>query len=371
MKTAENIQNAKKYCRIKHNIALLEMFLTLALLLLIQASGLSSEFKRIALSVSRAPILLIAVYMTMFGIFLSVIFFWPDYYAGYILEHKFSLSKQNFISWLKDYFKRLLIGGVIYLLMLEVLYYFLKNFPGIWWLWVSVIWLFFSLFLAKIFPIFIIPLFYKLQPLEDESLKARLLGLAKKSRVKILDIYRIGLGEKTKKANAALTGMGSSKRILLSDTLLDNYTQDEIEATLAHELAHYKYRHVWKLIIFNLLLTVATFLFIHFGYNYIIFNAIKLNIYDIGAFPALAFLFTVFNIIFIPAYNALSRHFETQADKEAVNVTGKPDAFISLMKKLTEQNLSDPEPSKIAEMFFYDHPPAGKRIRTAGETIKK
>lgn len=369
MQNDSGFQNAKRYSRIRHNLALFEIAFTLVFLLLFQASGLSLKFKSFSLFFTKNQPLIIAIYIILLGLFFDILTFWLDYFGGYKLEHKFKLSRQNFFSWLKDYFKKMLIGGVLYLIVVETFYFFLKNSPRTWWIWTSIFWLFFSLFLAKIFPVFIIPLFYKLENLDDERLKNNLLTLAKKAHIKVVDIYKIGLGAKTKKANAALAGVGSSKRILLSDTLLSDYSSEEIEATLAHELAHHKYLHFWKLIILNLITTALAFLTVFFSYNFFIYNIIKLPIYDISIFPVLSFIFMCFGVIVTPIQNAISRYFESQADKEAIKLTGKPEAFISLMEKLTKQNLQDPEPSKIVEAFFYDHPPAIKRIQQA--KIKK
>ncbi len=365
MTQGADYKNAKRYSRIRHNLALFEIGLTLIFLLIVQFSGLSHRLASFAAFFSSKQIIIIAIYAVCFSSFYNLFIFWLDYFGGFKLEHRFGLSRQSLLSWLKDYIKKILIGGLFYLIIIEALYFFLRNFPRTWWMWATLFYLFFSLFLAKIFPVFIIPLFYKLEVLKDESLRSSLLNLAKKARIKILDIYRLGLGAKTKKANAALTGIGASKRILLSDTLLGNYSSEEIEATLAHELAHYKYRHFWKLILTNLALTVLAFLSVFVVYNLTLKNIIAVEIYDISAFPVLAFIFLLFNIVVTPLQNAISRYFESQADAEAIRLTGRPLAFISLMEKLTRQNLSDPTPSKIVEIFFYDHPPAAKRIKAA------
>ena len=358
-------KNAKRYSRIRHNLALFEIGFTLIFLLIIQFSGLSHRFASFASFFSSKQIIIIAIYAVCFSVVYNLFIFWLDYFGGFRLEHKFGLSRQGLPSWLKDYLKKILIGGLIYLVVIEVLYLLLRNFPDTWWIWAAVFYLFLSLFIAKVFPVFIIPLFYKLEKLKDENLKSCLFNLAKKARIKILDIYRLGLGAKTKKANAALTGIGASKRILLSDTLLSNYSSEEIEATLAHELAHYKYRHFWKLILVNLVTTVLAFLLTYIIFNLFIINILKVAIHNISAFPMLFFLYTSFTILITPLHNIISRYFESQADAEAIKLTEKPEAFISLIEKLTRQNLSDPTPSKIVEIFFYDHPPAAKRIRAA------
>jgi STE24 endopeptidase len=191
------------------------------------------------------------------------------------------------------------------------------------------------------------------------------MALANKAGVKVLDIYNIALSEKTKKANAALCGLGSTKRILISDTLINDYTSDEIETTIGHEIAHYKYRHFWKLSFYNLLFTLiglglaAVLLqqMVSFGY-------IK-EAYNIKSLPVLAILYILYSVIITPVMNRISCYYEKEADLAAIGLTNKPQAFIGLINKLTLQNLSDPQPALLIELFFYDHPPAKKRVKIA------
>ena len=364
MKMQDSLNNnAKKYSKIKHNIAIFEIFFTLLVLFAILATGLSRTIADFAISINPNHFISVAFYLVIFGIMFNAVNFPVDYFSGYILEHRFNLSRQNFQSWLKDYFKKLLISGVFYFIAIEALYIFLRNAADSWWLWTAGFYLFFSLVIARIFPVFIIPLFYKLTKLEDENLRQDILRLTKKANIKILDIYRIGLGEKTRKANAALTGVGSSKRVLFSDTLLDNYTSDEIQVTLAHELAHHKHKHFWKLIFFSFISTLFILYLASVIFRIVANDNMNMAISYIGAFPILAFILALFNVILMPVSAAISRYFEYQADREAVGLTKNKNAFVSLMQKLGSQNLSDPEPSKIVELFFYDHPPTLKRIK--------
>ncbi len=360
-----DLREAKRYAAFRHNLAIFEICFTLVFLAMVYFSGISLKFKLFAEAVNSSQVVIVAVYACLLAIFYDLLTFWLDYASGFWLEHKFNLSCQNFSSWLKDYFKKMLIGGVFGLIIIEALYFLMREFPRAWWALASFFWILFSLLFARIFPVFIIPLFYKLEQLKDESLRNKLINLAKSAGIKILDVYTIGLGQKTKKANAALAGVGSSKRILLSDTLLSNYSQDEIEVTLAHELAHYKYRHFWKLIALSLFNTILTFFIVFLVYNNALAGTAKVPVYDVVLFPILFFIFTCLNVIYTPLENAASRYLETQADKEAITLTQKPAAFISLMEKLSRQNLSDPAPSKLVEIFFYNHPPADKRIKIA------
>jgi STE24 endopeptidase len=177
------------------------------------------------------------------------------------------------------------------------------------------------------------------------------------------------MSKETKKANAALVGLGKTRRIIIGDTLLDNFTYDEIEVVLAHELGHHKKKHIWKFLVFG---TFITFVGLYFAdmvmKNYLRYFGFN-DISDIGAFPLLCLLVLVFSILAMPLQNGFSRYLERRADMFALKTTGKPRAFISTMTKLAEQNLSDTTPNKLIEILMYNHPPIAKRIKMAERFI--
>lgn len=359
----EVLRKAKAYSKARYGLAAAETILYIVFFITLQLSGLSSQIAGLAFRISGADYLSLLAYIAIVGLFLSLIDFPVAFLSSFKLEHRFGLSRQGFSSWLKDYIKRLLIGSLLFMVMIVLLYYFLRAYAAYWWLYAGLSYFFLSVALAKIFPVIIIPLFYKLDRLCDTSLKERLLSLARKAGVKALEVYKIGLGEKTKKANAALCGWGATKRILLSDTLLQEYTEDEIEATLAHELAHYQRRHFWKLISYNFVFTLMGFGIINLYLQRAVIAGYIKQTHDLRIFPTVAVLFIIYNLLTTPLYNYISRRYEADADKEAVRVTGRPEIFARLIEKLTLQNLSDPQPAKLIKLFFYDHPPSGERIR--------
>jgi STE24 endopeptidase len=245
--------------------------------------------------------------------------------------------------------------------------FLLKNHPVFWWFWVGLALFFFSVVLARIAPILIFPLFYKFLPLENESLKIRLVRLCEEVKIKITGIFSFNMSKDTKKANAGFTGIGKSKRIIIGDTLLDKFTEDEIEVVFAHELGHYKYGHIWKGMLISTVITFTGLFFVSVIYKDIIprfgFNGIS----DIAAFPILGLLLFLYSMILLPLTNLYSRANERLADDYAVKITNNPEAFASTMLKLSEQNLSDKNPNPIIEFIFYSHPSTQKRI----ETIRK
>jgi STE24 endopeptidase len=211
----------------------------------------------------------------------------------------------------------------------------------------------------------ILPLFYKLEPLADESLTGKLTGLAQRAGARVLGVYRMGMGEKTKKANAALAGLGHTKRIILGDTLLAKFSEDEIEVVLAHELAHYRHGDIAKLMAWGAVTTVVGLKVAdmvlrgalpHFG-----FQAVG----ELGAFPLLALCLFLFGLVVLPANHAFSRWREQLADRSALDLTGNRDGFIRAMRKLGDQNLADMEPHPAIEFLLHDHPSLARRIRWA------
>jgi STE24 endopeptidase len=219
--------------------------------------------------------------------------------------------------------------------------------------------------LAKLTPVLIIPLFFKYKILSDNTLRERIINLADKMKIKILDVFEIDFSKKTLKANAAFVGMGKTKRVILADTLKDKYTYDEIGVILAHEFAHYRLKHLLKLLLVNSIGIIFS-LYLIFKTNRYILGLFGLgSIYNISALPIILIYLVAFSIVVTPFENYLSRKFETNADIMALQVTGLKGGFISMMDKLAAQNLADRNPSKIIKIFFFDHPPIDERIEMA------
>lgn len=214
-------------------------------------------------------------------------------------------------------------------------------------------------------PILIIPLFFKYRALSDNQLRQRILNLAHKMGVKILDVFEIDFSKKTLKANAAFVGMGRTKRVILADTLKDKYTYDEIEVILAHEFAHYRLRHLIKLIFINSITIILSFYLIYKTSDYVLGRFGLFSLSDISGLPIVLMYFVILGMITQPLENYLSRRFERNADLLALKTTDLKEAFISMMDKLSAQNLADRSPAKIIKIFFFDHPPIDERIEMA------
>jgi len=364
------LNKAKQYSSIKYAFAILGTVYLVILLLVFLGTGASKTLTLAILNFKInqylvAPLYIFIAYISYYLLSLPL-----NFYRSYILEHKFSLSNQSIRNWFIDEIKSGPISYCIGLILVSVFYYILSKSQNYWWLIISLFWIFFSLILARLMPIIIIPLFFKYKRLSDDNLRQRVMNLANKMRIKILDCFEIDFSKKTLKANAAFVGWGKTRRVILADTLRDRYSYDEIEVILAHEFAHYKLKHLLKLIFMNSVATIICFYLIFRTSNYSLkfFGLTALS--DIAALPVILLYFVLLGIILRPLENYIIRRLEKNADLEALKITGSKDAFISMMEKLATQNLSDRNPNLLIKFCFFDHPPIDERIAMA-KSIQK
>ena len=294
----------------------------------------------------------------------KVLVFGLDYY-GFRLERRFKLSNQRFSSWLWDETKGFLVSLVLGSIVIELLYFTIRQWPQNWWLLAWALFMGLFILLAQLAPVVLFPIFYKFEPLENEELKRRLIMLGQRAGTHVRGVYRWKLSEKSKKANAALTGLGSTRRIILADTLLDNYTADEIEAVLAHELGHHVHRHILKSIFVQAGTTLVGFWAANFTLHYAVDHHMFEELSDFANLPLLALVSVVLGFVLMPALNAYSRYNERQADRYAFESITTIDPFVSSMNKLAEQNLAERTPSRWVEWFFHSHPSISRRLAAA------
>jgi STE24 endopeptidase len=288
-----------------------------------------------------------------------------DYY-GLRLERRYQLSTQKTRSWLWDETKSFLValtfGGVV----AELLYFTIRQSPEHWWLIAWGMFLVLFVVVAQVAPLVLFPIFYKFEPLENDDLKQRLVRLSERAGTQVRGIYKWHLSEKSKKANAALTGLGATRRIILADTLLDHYSPEEIEAVLAHELGHHVHRHILKSIFVQAGITLFGF----WAANQVLHMAIEQwnmfdTLSDFANLPLLVLVSTILSFLLMPAMNAYSRFNERQADRYAFQSIKSVQPFISSMNKLASQNLAERTPSRWVEWFFHSHPAISRRVAAA------
>jgi STE24 endopeptidase len=313
------------------------------------------------------PWLLVPVFAGFFAGLLAVITLPLSYYGGYVLPHRYGQSTQTLKGWIGDQLKGLLVGAPLGLVLVELLYLALRAAGDLWWLWTAAGLLVFNVLLSNLAPVLIMPLFNKYVPLgeEHEELAQRLLRLAEKARTRVRGVYKFDMSRRTRAANAALTGIGSTRRIILGDTLINEFTEDEIETVLAHELGHHVHRDILIYILGGALMTMlglyAASAAMKWAVAWFGFESVS----DPAALPALALVMGAYGLLTMPLENAVSRWREAMADQYALNVTGKGEAFASAFVRLANQNLGEVEPERWAVWLFHAHPPLGERIAAA------
>jgi STE24 endopeptidase len=364
--TREDTPEARRYNRQRRHLGILELILSLAVLVVLLATGWTRGLRDFAYHLAGQHYLLaVFYYLLVLSILTKLLGIGLDYYA-FRLEHYYDLSNQKLRSWLWDEAKSWLLGLAIGTLLVELLYFIIRLAPQYWWL---IVWAAFTVlfvFFAQIAPVVLFPIFYKFQPLQREELKRRLTLLSERAGARVLGVYEWKLSEKSKKANAALTGLGGTRRILLADTLLEHYSDDEIEAVLAHELGHHVHNHVLKSIAVQAGITLVGFWaavrILHYAIGQ---RHMFIGDYDFANLPLLALVATILGVLLSPALKAWSRHNERQADRYAFQSISNIAPFITSMNKLAAQNLAERTPSRVVEWLFHSHPAVAKRIAAA------
>ena len=374
--TPADSPESRSYNRIKRWLELSDLGLGLALLIVLLVTGWSGTLRDLAYrGASQDYSLAVFLYVVMLLLISKAVGFVPDYYS-FRLEHRYHLSNQRLRAWLWDEFKGLVVGLVLATVVVELLYTLIRHVSQHWWLIAWAVFLGLFVLLAQLAPIVLFPIFYKFEPLENEELKRRLVLLSERAGTRVRGVYKWHLSEKSKKANAALTGLGATRRIILADTLLDHYSDDEIEAVLAHELGHHVHKHILKSILVQAGITFFGFWLANEVLHYAVerFNMFE-TLSDFANLPLLVLVSTVLSFLLMPALNAYSRFNERQADRYCFQSVASVEPFISSMNKLADQNLADQNlaektPSRWVEWFFHSHPAIAKRV-TAAEAWAK
>lgn len=356
---------AKNYQAYRNRLYITGLGLSLGGLLLCLWTGWTFLFKDWALALSGHPAAAVFFYFLFFSLYFFVLEFPLAFYSGHVIERRFGLSNQSLRSWLGEELKRELLSFLFFLALVEALYFFLRTLPQTWWLVAWAGWLGVTVLLGKFWHLLILPLFYKSVRLNEGVLRSKILEFVRKNGFSVRDVYVVNLSKSTRKANAAFTGLGSTRRVLLADTLVENFTPNEVESVVAHELGHARKRHVLKGILYNTLTSFAVF-YVAQG----VLNAWSEPLgfdgpHDIAAFPLLGLVAFAMGLFLMPLGNLYSRHHETQADDFALAQCPDRSVFVSALEKLGRMNLADFEPHPIIEFFLYSHPSLGKRIRRA------
>jgi STE24 endopeptidase len=358
----ERQEEARAFARLRHRLLLLETVLGGAFAVLVLASGLSYRLSEWLGGLSAQPYLLVGgyalVFMGAYGVLMAPV----AYYGGFSLPHRYGLSTQTKRAWVVDEAKSALLGWGLGLVVVEVIYYLLRVTPQVWWIVAGAFLLGLSVILTTVAPVVLVPLFYKLTLLGDEELVARLTSLAERAEARVRGVFTIDLSSKSRAANAMLMGLGKTRRIVLGDTLYEDFTGDEIEVILAHELGHHVGHDIWWGLAFQSVVTLgalyATHLALGWGVDVMGLGGLD----DVSGLPVLALVMGAFMAVTMPLGNGFSRWREGLADEYALRLTGKPGAFVSVMVRLANQNLADVDPERWVELLLHSHPAISKRI---------
>ncbi len=362
---------AKQYSRSKLATGFLKMALGFLLLAAFLLSGASGGLAGLFRSLSANYHLQLSGYLLVFSAGYYLLFLGLDFYDDVVLERRYGLSNQTTAGWLIRSAKEWGLSTFLIVGVLNLLYAVMRSLPHWWWLLAAIGWFILLVLISKITPAVIVPLFYKMIPLQNSGLVNRLLALADRCSVRVQRVFEIKLSRETNKANAAVIGWGRNRRIVIGDTLLTLCSEDEIEAVFAHELGHVALHHTWKLLAGGAVSFVLGFYLLYLVLGP---SAAALGFAgpaEVAAVPLLLLWIAVFGFLSKPLQTGYSRRLEKQADLFILGKVEKPETLVSALTKLADRNLSDPNPSRFVEALFYTHPPIAKRIaylRQAGQT---
>jgi len=363
---------AKQYARIKRRIWLADQLFTLLYALAWLVLGWSTALRAWLNGFFNHDWLLVAAFGAVYGGIYFLLNLPLSYLAEYALPHRYDLSTQSLKDWFTDLGKNLILGAGLGLFLIEMVYLVLRTSGDFWWLWMSAAMLLFTVLLTNLAPILIMPLFNKFTPLGEEhaELAERLMMLAENANAKVKGVYKMDMSRRSRQANAFLTGIGNTRRIVVGDTLIEEFSADEIKTVLAHELGHHVHKDIPWIIGFSTLLTALGFFLISLAMNWAIDAFGLTGIADPAGLPALMILLSLYELVIMPLENAFSRWREGMADDYALTTTEKNTAFASAFTRLANQNLGEVDPDPWVVFLFYNHPPLNARIAKAENWVK-
>lgn len=334
-------------------------------------TGFSARIRDWAQKLGRKWFFVIILYFIIFIVLNYIIDFPLSYYQDFSREHAYDLSNQTFSKWLGDSLKELLVGLILGSLFLWIPYLLLKKSPKRWWLYTSILFIPFLVFILLIAPIWIDPLFNDFGPMKDKGLEKKILALADKAGIQGSRVYEVNKSVDTKTVNAYVTGFGDTKRIVLWDTTLAKLNDQEVLIVMGHEMGHYVLGHVWKGILFFSLLVLITLYVAYKTAGLLIarykdrFGFDRLS--DIASLPLILLLISAFSLVITPIGFTFSRYQEHEADRFGLEAVQDNHAAAMAFVKLQQENLSNPRPGWLSKLWRSSHPPLGERIDFSNE----
>jgi Zn-dependent protease with chaperone function len=361
-----NEDKATRYHRLKRRASILGTLSQALCLLVVLVSGVSNLLRDIALDLAGQWFIpAVSMYVLMLVVLLAVIDLPWAFYAAVTLERRYDLSTETTAKWWLNHLKSGAIGLAFSIAAALIVLWLVSWSPEHWWVAAAVIFTLILVVLAQLAPVLLLPIFYEVKPLSRDTLRERLLSLAERAGANVLGVFEWRLSDRTRKANAALAGIGRTRRILVSDTLLAEHSDDEIEVILAHELAHHVHHDIWTSLVLEAVLIALGFYLADAALTAFADSLGLQGKADPAGLPLLALSAGAVSLVLMPVANALSRAHERRADRYALNLTRNPHAFIAAMRRLAQQNLAEEAPSRVVRVLFATHPPTSDRIAAA------
>ena len=360
---------AKRYEKEKRLLGLASMALSLVILLGFYFSRLSAWLANI--NIGNSIIWTFILYVLAFQMILVFFGFPLSFYSSYIHEHKWNFSNHTVKSWLWEQIKGFLVGLILMLILLGLLFWIMALYPQSWWLIAGLAFAFVSVIMATIFPVVILPIFNKYTPVENKELTDTLERILSEGGLRSSGFFKEDMSRQTKKENAFLAGLGKTRRVVLGDNLMENMSVPEIESIIAHEVGHYKNKHIWKNLVIGTLEGVIAFFILNLAMRSVYAQFLSSTSWNLTLFPVFVIMAGGISVfLFSPFSNALSRYFEKKADRYALENIQDKKTFMTAMAGLADRNLSNAYPEWWVKLLYYSHPPVGERLAMA-ENHKK
>jgi STE24 endopeptidase len=353
---------AAEYARLRLRLRAVSTLLSIAALLILGPLGLAPWLRDVVEHATAVWPLQVALFFFVIGAAWSFVQLPLVYVGGFRLPHRYGLSNQTLREWIADMLKGAAVGVVLGAIAVEALYGFLRLTPATWWIWTALAYTVLSVVLTASAPVLILPLFFKLQPIADEDLVHSIRTLAAKAGTQVRDVCHINLSSKTPAANAAVIGLGRTRKIVLGDTLTSAFPVDEVEVVVAHELGHHVHRDIARGVAMESAGLFAGFFLANLALHAAASRWASAGVWDLGLCPVLAATLGIWESLSGIAGRAYSRRRESAADAYSLRLSGQAQAFINSEIRLTNQNLGWLRPPAWIESVFYTHPAPWRRI---------
>lgn len=367
-----NEDKSARYQRLRRRASALAVTWRIVFLAALVATGAAVAVREAVFAlVGPVLFLRVVVYVVVLAVAYEAIALPLTFYHGVVLEHRYGLSTEPGTRWWRNHAKVAAVSLVGLVAAALVVSGLLRWSPEWWWVGAAACFTVLLVLVVQLAPVLLLPLFYDVRPLVDQRVTQRVLALAEQAGLPVLGVFEWRLGDHTNKANAALVGLGRTRRILLSDTLLAQYSEAEIETVLAHEFAHHVYGDVW-----SAMATEAALIGMGFYLGDLMLSASAGTVGldgkgDVAGLPLLLLVAGVVSLGLMPVSNALSRAHERRADRYALDMTGNVEALVRAIRRLAAQNLAEEQPSRLVRLLLHSHPSFASRIEAARSHVPR